>query len=252
MSAPRTAEAAAFLDALDSIPPGTVSACEGWTAHEISAHLAAGAAEVSRHLEPFLHGEVVPATRSFAEREAPYRAMDDPALRRRLAAAEQRMRSLIDEVLALDPDAVIAWTGRQMPVAKFAPHLASEFAIHRWDLAGDLGDDLLARPGLLEHAIGVLGPLLLRRGADRDPSPQRDFAVRLRSDGQPDVRVSVEAGDAVISLCDNQGDDEPWLECDPAARLLVVWGRRPDRRDQLVSHLPADMLARLQALLAGY
>ena len=252
MSTPRTAEAAAFLDALDSIPPGTVSACEGWTAHEITAHLAAGAAEVSRHLDPFLQGEAVPATRSFAEREAPYRAMDDPALRQRLDTEQQQMRSLIDQVLALHLDAVIPWTGRQMPVAKFAPHMASEFAIHRWDLAGDVGDDLLDRPGLLEHAIGVLGPLLLRRGADRDPSPQRDFAVRLRCDGQPDVRVSVKAGDAIITLHDNQGGDEPWMECDPAARLLVIWGRRPDRRTQLSSHMPPDMLARLQALLAGY
>ncbi len=33
------------------------------------------------------------------------------------------MRSLMDQVLAAEVDAVIPWTGRQMAVAKFWPHL---------------------------------------------------------------------------------------------------------------------------------
>lgn len=137
MTTPRPPEAAAFLEALDSTPPTALSACVSWTAHEVTAHLAAGAAEVSRHLDPFLGGEAVPATRSFEAREAPYRAMDDRSLRQRLDTEEHKMRMLLDQVLASDPTAVIPWTGRQMPVAKFAPHMASELAIHRWDLAGD-------------------------------------------------------------------------------------------------------------------
>jgi hypothetical protein len=32
---------------------------------------------------------------------------------------------------------VIPWTGRQMAVAKFIPHLRNEHALHRWDIAGD-------------------------------------------------------------------------------------------------------------------
>lgn len=71
MTMPRTPEVAAFLEALDSTPPTALSACVGWTAHEVTAHLAAGAAEVSRHLDPFLRGDAVPATRGFEEREAP-------------------------------------------------------------------------------------------------------------------------------------------------------------------------------------
>ncbi|MDA8282997.1 MAG: maleylpyruvate isomerase N-terminal domain-containing protein [Actinomycetota bacterium] len=253
MTMPRPVEAAAFLEALDSTPPTTLSACVGWTAHEVTAHLTAGAAEVSRHLDPFLHGEAVPATRSFEEREAPYRAMDDGHLRQRLGTEEQKVRSLIDQVLASDPAAVIPWTGRQMPVAKFAPHMASEFAIHGWDLAGDSHDQLLAQPGLVAHAVGVLGPLLLRRGAAHDPDPGESFAVRLRSGGQPDVRISVEAGTYGISLeHDRDSAAEPWLECDPAARLLFVWGRCPDRRHGARSHMSPAVLTRLQTLLAGY
>jgi hypothetical protein len=179
--------------------------------------------------------------------------MDDRSLRRHLDAEEDKMRLLVDQALASDPAAVIPWTGRQMPVAKFAPHMASEFAIHRWDLAGESDDRLLTQPGLVEHAIGVLGPLLLRRGADHDPHPGEDFAVCLRSDGQPDVRLSVEAGTYCLSLQQNQDrGEEPWLDCDPAARLLVVWGRQPGRRDQLRSHMSPETLTRLQTLLAGY
>lgn len=42
------------------------------------------AAEVTRHLHPYLHGEPVPKTRPFEEREPSYRALDDATLCRRL------------------------------------------------------------------------------------------------------------------------------------------------------------------------
>jgi hypothetical protein len=248
---PSIPEFNAFLETLDATPPGAVSACQGWTAHEVTAHLAAGAAEVSRHIDAFLQGEAVPPTKGFEEREAPYRSLADPVLRRRLEREAHTALSLIGHAVQAHPAAVIPWSGRQMWVAKFAPHIASEFAIHRWDLAGDSDDRLLARPALLEHAVDVLGPLLLQRGVRQDPHPSQDLAVRLRSSAQPDVRVTVRAGEARISL-DSRSADEPWLECGPGARLLVVWGRRPDRRDQLISHMPVETLARLQAVLAGY
>jgi hypothetical protein len=40
-----------------------VSACDGWTTHEIAAHVAGIAVEVIRHLEPYLQGDRVPQTR---------------------------------------------------------------------------------------------------------------------------------------------------------------------------------------------
>lgn len=253
MNTSRSAEVTAFLDALQHSAPETLSACQGWTTHEITAHLAAGAAEVSRHLVPFLAGDPVPATQSFEVREAPYRQMDDRSLRRRLDEEETKMRSLVDEVLDGQPDAVIPWTGRQMPVAKFVPHMRSEFAIHRWDFAGEdkTSQALLGQPELLEHAVGVLGPLLVRRGTQQAPRPGEDFAVRLRCEGRPDVRLAVADGQTALTLTDGHAD-EPFLDCGAAGRLLTVWGRRPDRRGQLHSHMPPATLDRLQALLAGY
>lgn len=249
----RSQEAEAFLDDLHDTAPQVVTACDGWTAHELTAHLAGAAAEVTRHLEPYLRGEGVPATQSFEVREAPFRALDDPELRQRLEVEEEKMRSVIGQVLDQEPDAVIPWTGRQMPVAKFVPHMRNEFTVHRWDFAGDdeIGRRLLAQPELTEHAVTVLGRMLMLRGAQRDPEPDQDFAVRLRADGTRDVRVVVESGQAGLQLADDD-TDEPYAEVDAAARTLIIWGRRPDQRGRFRSHMPPPILARLQALLSGY
>jgi hypothetical protein len=75
--------------------------------------------------------------------------------------------------------------------------------------------------------------------------------VRLRADGQPDLRVIVEHGDATLAWASDEAD-EPWVDTDAGARQLFIWGRRPDRRGRLRSHLTQPDLARLQALLSGY
>ncbi len=249
----RSRETDAFLQARPRIVPTAVSACEGWTAHDVTAHLTGNAVEISRHLDAYLAGEPVPQTRSFDEREARLRALGDTELCARLDVEEERMRSVLGAVLAEQPDAVIPWTGRQMAVAKFGPHMRNEFAIHRWDIAGDddTSIELLGQPELTEHAVTVLGEILTRRGRQHDPAPNEDFHVRLRSGGRPDVRLRVESGQARLELAE-PGDDEPFVELNPAARTLVIWGRRPDRRGRFHSSLDQPTLARLQALLSGY
>lgn len=249
----RSVEADAFLTTIDRTAPEAVSSCEGWTTHEIAAHVTGIAVEVIRHLEPYLQGDQVPGTRGFEEREAPLQAMNYNDLLTRLDVEEQQMRTVVADVLDREPDAVIPWTGRQMAVAKFIPHLRNEHALHRWDIAGD--DDtsliLLADTDLIEHSVGVLGEILLVAGRQHDPDPDTDFHVRLRADGQRDLRVLVENGTATLAWTDDE-DDEPAVEIDAAARQLFIWGRRPDNRGRLNSHLPQPQLARLQTLLSGY
>jgi hypothetical protein len=249
----RSREAEAFLDARQHTAPEVVSACDGWTAHEVTAHLAGNAAEIVRHLDPYLEGRPVPATRSFEEREAPYQDMGDTELFRRLEVEEQQMRSAIGHVLSKEPGAMVPWTGRQMAVAKFIPHMRNEFAIHRWDFVGDddTSAELLAQPDLTEHAVGVLGEILLQRGREHDPAPDEDFHIRLRAPEAHDVRLAVESGHAALQIPDADAD-EPCVELDPAARTLVIWGRRPDQRGRFRSHVDQATLARLQALLSGY
>lgn len=249
----RSREAEAFFDARQHTAPEVVSACEGWTAHEVTAHLTGAAAEITRHLQPYLKSDPVPTTRTFEQREPPFRAMDDASLCRRLENEEQRMRSVIEQVLDQEPDAAIPWTGRQMAVAKFVPHMRNEFAIHRWDFVGDddISTELLAQPELTEHAVSVLGRILLRRGADHDPAPDQDFHVRLRAGKARDIRLVVEAGQAGLQFTDSD-TDEPYVDLHPAARTLVLWGRRPDQRGRFRSHVDQPTLSRLQTLLSGY
>jgi hypothetical protein len=209
--------------------------------------------EVIRHLEPYLHGDPVPRTRSFEEREAPLQATGHLALLNRLDTEEERMRRLVDEVLGRDPGAVIPWTGRRMAVAKFIPHLRNEHALHRWDVAGDdeTSRQLLGDMGLVDHSVGELGRILLAAGRSRDPEPDREFRVRLRAEGQPDLRVVVENGDAGLVWASDDVD-EPSIDFDDGARQLFIWGRRPDQRGRLRSHLAQPDLVRLQVLLSGY
>ena len=71
----RSREAGAFLVAVNATDPGAVSACDGWTTHEIVAHVTGIAVEVGRHLDPYLQGDPVPGTRTFEDREAPLQAL---------------------------------------------------------------------------------------------------------------------------------------------------------------------------------
>jgi hypothetical protein len=249
----RSTEAAAFLDSVAASDPAAVSACDGWTTHEVAAHVAGIAVEVIRHLEPYLAGDPIPQTRSFEEREAPLQAMAHRDLLIRLDAEEQRMRTVVGHVLERDVAAVIPWTGRQMAVAKFNPHLRNEHALHRWDLVGDdeISTILLGNSELVAHSVSELGRVLLVAGRRHDPDPGAEFAVRLRSPKQPDLRVTVHDGDARLGWADDDVD-EPVLDLDAAARHVFIWGRRPDRHGVLRSRLSQADLARLQALLSGY
>jgi len=193
---------------------------------------------------------------SFEEREAPLQAMEHSALLARLDAEETRMRRVVDEVLDRDPDAVIPWTGRSMAVAKFIPHLRNEHALHRWDIAGDddTSAELLGDLDLVGHSVGELGRILLVAGRQHDPDPDADFRVRLRAEGQPDLRVVVSDGQASLAWATDEADeaDEAGVEMDAGARQLFIWGRRPDHRKRLRSQLSQPQLARPQTLLSGY
>ncbi len=253
MGIARSVEAEAFLATIGATAPEAVSACEGWTTHEIAAHVAGIAVEVARHLEPYLRGEPVPKTRSFEEREASLQALGHAELLRRLDSEETQMRRLVAEVLNGEPDAVIPWTGRHMAVAKFIPHLRNEYALHRWDVVGedDMSLKLLGNDDLVDHSVSELGQILLVAGRKHDPDPDADFRVSLRSDGHRDLQVVVEGGTATLAWADGAAD-EPSVDIDPVARHVFIWGRRPDGHGQARSNLSQPNLARLQALLSGY
>lgn len=242
-------EAAAFFEALEVTPPDSMSACAGWTAHDVTAHLAAAADEVAINLEAYGEGLAVPPTRGFEERESPYRAMGPKELRTQLPNSFERAAVALDFVLNSQPDAVVPWTGREMVVATFITHMRSELALHRWDLIGD--DDvsmaLLAQPELTDHAVTVLGRALVARGA---ASVSTNLSAVISSPGTQDVLALVDGEGARLIRSEEKSDSA--VIGDSAARLLFLWGRRPGDPRRLVAPGGHPLLARLEILLAGY
>jgi uncharacterized protein (TIGR03083 family) len=234
---------AALLDALPSVPANSLTACAGWTAHEVVAHLTSGAELLAEQARAHLDGRSAPQVDDWAVRDRPYQALDDQVLRRRLEAGERDMTDLLKNFA---PEDVIPGLGWGMPVGEIVLHMRQEFAVHRWDLIGDdaVGDELLAQPELLGHSVRMLAGSLIAAGDGAD------FSARLRSPQQPDLLVEVRDGKGRLALVDP--DDGPAVESDPAARLLLLWGRVPNDPRRVRSGLPAPELLRLQRLFGSF
>ncbi|MHB8296691.1 MAG: maleylpyruvate isomerase N-terminal domain-containing protein [Acidimicrobiales bacterium] len=242
-------EVETFLGALEMTPPHALTRCAQWRAHEVAAHLTAGAVEIALNLEAYGESRPVPATRGFVEREAPYRAMEDGKLRVELPRSIERVSAALDAVLGTEPDAVVPWTGRQMVVATFVTHLRSELALHRWDLVGDdeTSQSRLGLEDLTDHAVAVLGRALVARDATSVPA---GFSAIIAASGASDVAVVVDGDGPRLEHSD--AGSEPAIVGDPAARLLFLWGRRPGDPRRLLAPGGVEVLDALGALLAGY
>src|SRR5205085_4474731 len=92
------AEFLAFYDVLKDTPPEAPTACAGWTAHELVAHLTAGAEEMADLVERTLRDAPERPTRGFEEREAPWRAVPDDELRSALLGQGGRLMAALDEL----------------------------------------------------------------------------------------------------------------------------------------------------------
>jgi hypothetical protein len=224
-------EVGELVVSLLAAPAHRATSLPGWTAHELVAHLAAGAAEESDLIESHLEGRPERPTRGFEERELPFRALPDAPLRDRLVEEAARLAIAL-ETLAEDParDGVL-FSGRRMTSADFAMHSRSECALHRWDLVGrdDIGWAMLAQPELTTHALGVLTAMssLPEAPANRvaHALATSDQRVVLRSAPFDDVILTI--SDGVVALAEAPIDDAPpTVELDAAARLLLLWGRR--------------------------
>jgi uncharacterized protein (TIGR03083 family) len=250
--APRR-EIDAFLDSLADVPPNAVTACAGWTAHELVAHLVSGVEAIASQADAHLDGRAIPEFGSFAEREVGFWGIDDDELRRRLEDGERRMTEGLHAVRARSGDTPVPGIGWGMAIDDVELHLRQEFAVHRWDLVGDddAGDELLARPELLDHSVRILADSLLRVGRARDPRAGEPFSTRIRAAGLPDLFIGVDDTSAHLELVD-VADADADVECDAAARLLLLWARRPASARRVRTRLDATDLARLEVILSGF
>lgn len=263
IAAARSAEVVAFLDTLQTLPAGAVTACRGWTVHEIIAHLTAGCVAVADQAEAHACGDAVPPFGSWQERDDSYRRVDDRALRIQLDRAESRMTAALVQLARDGADPIIPGGGWGFTVSHLATHFRQEFALHRWDFIGDdaIGDELLSQPSFADHSVNFMGQWLLARGLQADPAPGKPFDARIRGmacDGAgvrggacSDVVVRVAEGSGTLELAEPVGRAD--VVCvDPAAALLLIWGRRPSDSRRIVSAMPNAGLERLMALLSGF
>ena len=265
-------EGPAVLDAILAVPGDAPTACSGWTAHDLVAHLAAGAAELADLLERRLDGRPDRPTRPFDEREAPFRAATHDELLGRLVDENIRMLQALEDVRsAAEPS--ISFTGTTMTVDQIELHTRSEAALHRWDLVGsdDVSRRLLAQPELTRHAVSVLNAMPIldesargmgrrmarsglarrdeREGSDAEPGsshPSTHPARRLVEDRhrvQDRHRVPRELGLGQQAAGDIVAPDEvPAVQRGLAARVqldLAHGHRGAGERDRGVGRRPA-------------
>jgi uncharacterized protein (TIGR03083 family) len=239
-----------FTDAVRQRRPDAGTWCEAWTVRDIVIHQAGNAEELARVLGGHLAGEPV-GTRGFEEREGPLRDLDNADL---WDALTDRMATLNDVAAAADrvsADTDVAWTGRTMKVPWFAEHMREELVLHGWDITGDdaAAQARLAEPWMTTHSVLAVGRPLLAKGVKK-LRPGERIEARLRVAGTNDVVLDAQADSTAIGLAEPEGPAA--VETDAAARVLLLWGRRPADPSRLCSRVGPETLGRLRLLLSGY
>jgi uncharacterized protein (TIGR03083 family) len=244
-------ELTALLATLEQVEPDALTSCPGWTAHHLAAHICGNYEEIEQHVTAFADGRPLERTRSWEEREQPLRELDHSTLLRRIEELAAATTTVIGHVLDDQPDAELAWTGRTVRVSGFPTHLRSEDALHRWDLVGDdqTSYELLSQHDLLVHAVSFIGRPLLRRGLDSRAGTE-PLHARVRTEGRDDLVVEARGEEARLSVAPPQGPAT--IEGDPAARLLLLWGRKPAPFHRLRAGHDRAAAYEAQALLSGY
>jgi uncharacterized protein (TIGR03083 family) len=239
-----------FADAVQQRRPDAGTWCEAWTVRDIVVHQAGNAEELARVLGAHLQGEPV-GTRGFEEREGPLRALNDADL---WDGLHDRMATLNEVAAAADDvpaDTDVAWTGRTMKAPWFAEHMREELILHAWDVTGDdpAAQARLAEPWMTTHSVFAVGAPLLAKGA-KQLGPGERIEARLRVPDMDDVLVGYDAESTTIGLADPDGPAT--LETDAAARVLLLWGRRPADPARICSRAGPAALGQLRRLLSGY
>ncbi|MET9077244.1 maleylpyruvate isomerase N-terminal domain-containing protein [Streptomyces sp. NPDC004232] len=241
-----------FVRAVQARRPDDGTWCEAWTVRDVLVHQTGNAEELARVLQAFLDGTPV-ETRGF-DREDPHRRLSDADL---WATFLNRCERLTEVTAAaaqeLSPDTEVRWTGRTVKAPFFAEHMREELILHRWDLTGDdpAAVRALDEPWMTEHSVTSVGRPLLERGrAGLAPGPEGRVEGRLRTPGMDDVVVSADADSCSIRLAAPEGPAT--IESDAAARVLLLWGRRPADPARWHSSAGPEALRKVRGLLGGY
>jgi hypothetical protein len=239
-----------FADAVARRRPDNGTWCEAWTVRDIVAHQAGNAEELARVLAGHLAGEPV-ETRGF-DREIPFRAMTDAELWDALVDRMALLGKVVEAGEALPADTPVGWTGRTMKVSQFGEHMREELVLHGWDVTGDdpTTQARLGEAWMTDHSVFAVGRPLLAKGAKALGLSDERIEARLRVPEADDVILTADANSTTIDLAAIDG--EPTLETDAAARVLLLWGRRPADPSRVCSRVGPQTLGRVRKLLSGY
>lgn len=149
------------------------------------------------------------------------------------------------------PDTDVAWTGRTMKAPWFAEHMREELVLHGWDITGDepAARARLAEPWMTSHSVLAVGKPLLAKGA-KQLAPGERVDARLRAEGTDDIVLTADTDEVTIGFAEPDG--AATLETDPAARVLLLWGRKPADPSRIRSRVGPEALGRVRRLLSGY
>ncbi|HEX2046893.1 MAG TPA: maleylpyruvate isomerase family mycothiol-dependent enzyme [Acidimicrobiales bacterium] len=131
---------------------------------------------------------------------------------------------------AAEEDSARSWMvqGTQLPLSSLTCHMLNELTVHGHDVARALGRPwpidrshaALVVGGFLLPALGALGPAMVVQ--ERAADVRARFEVHLRGDGRAWLRFH----DGNFSVEQSpQGPVDCHLSGDPAAFMLVAWGR---------------------------
>jgi hypothetical protein len=99
------------------------------------------------------------------------------------------------------------------------------------------------------HTVVAVGRPLLAKGVQQLPAGER-IEARLRVAETDDVVVGADHEHTTIALA--APERAATLETDAAARVLLLWGRRPGDPSRICSTAGPRALAQLRRLLSGY
>jgi hypothetical protein len=99
------------------------------------------------------------------------------------------------------------------------------------------------------HSVVAVGRPLLAKGA-KLLEPGERIDARLRVFGSDDVVIAADAEQTSIGMAEPEGPAT--LETDAAARVLLLWGRRPGNPSRVCSDAGPELLGQVRRLLSGY